>query len=69
MDPDQGFMLDRLRMGLGMDSAWLVSEAGFEGGESRVLVHSPDGRDLSFSWGELFASADPTQFVRDRFAV
>jgi hypothetical protein len=69
MDPDQGFMLDRLRMELGTDSGWQVAEVGFQGGESRVIVHNPDGRDLSFSWVELFASKNPAQFVRDRFAV
>jgi hypothetical protein len=69
MDPDQGFLVDRLRMGLGWDSDWLVGEVAVEGSESRLMVHSPDGRDLSFSWSELYASKDPVQFVRDRFAV
>jgi hypothetical protein len=68
VDADQGFMFDRLRMELGLDSGWLVSEVVFQDGESRVMVTRPDQVAHSFTWEELYASKDPTQLVRDRFA-
>ena len=68
MDADQGFMVDRLRMELGRDSGWLVREVVFQGGESRLMVTSPEEAVHSFTWEELYASKDPTQLVQARFS-